>query len=331
MNVESIMNRKSNFVVSAVIVTMVALTFVFLCHGVKDTLPVVAIANYGPHTSLETSIKGMKMELEAQGFIESKNIKYKIADVGFDPSLIPQMIAKLRESSPRVIVVKTTPVAQFAKGKVRDIPLVYCDITDPVSAHILENEAKSHGNITGSSDRGDLELFLNFAKTILPKAKTIGLLYSISESNDIALLSMMKTAAALVGLSVKAVPVDQSRDIPMRMQEFHGKIDFIYVGTSGPIQPSLPIIASEAQKMGIPLFNAEEQAVRDGLALASFGVNYESVGRNAGKLVAKLLNGSTVKDLTPIFPTINDHKCFINRKLAQRFSLEIPENAVVVE
>jgi putative ABC transport system substrate-binding protein len=98
----------------------------------------------------------------------------------------------------------------------------------------------------------------------------------------------------------------------MRMQEFRGKVDFVYVGTSGPIQPALPIIASEAQKMGIPVFNAEDQAVRDGLALASFGVNYESVGKNAGKLVAKLLKGASVKDLVPIFPKTEDHRCFVN-------------------
>jgi putative ABC transport system substrate-binding protein len=142
---------------------------------------------------------------------------------------------------------------------------------------------------------------------------------------------MMKEATAKVGLSVLAVPVDQSRDIPTRMREFYGKVDFIYVGTSGPIQPALPVIAAEAKKMKIPVFNAEDQAVRDGLALASFGVNYESVGRNAGKLVAKLLKGAIVKDLPPIFPKTKDHRCFINKKLAEKFGVRIPKNAIVVE
>jgi putative ABC transport system substrate-binding protein len=127
-----------------------------------------------------------------------------------------------------------------------------------------------------------------------------------------------------------AVPVDQSRDIPMRMQDFKGKIDFIYVGTSGPIQPALPIIASEAQKISIPVFNAEDQAVRDGLALASFGVNYESVGKNAGKLTAKVLKGENISDIAPVFPDHKDHKCFVNKKLAEKFGIKIPSGATAI-
>ncbi|GHT92775.1 hypothetical protein FACS1894122_07030 [Alphaproteobacteria bacterium] len=122
----------------------------------------------------------------------------------------------------------------------------------------------------------------------------------------------------------------QARDIPIRMQKFRNKADFIYVGTSGPIQPALPTIASEAQKMGIPVFNSGDQAVRDGLVLASFGANYESVGRNAGKLVAKLLIGADIKTLAPIYPGSCDHQCFINKKLADKFGITIPKNASIV-
>ncbi|MDR3179852.1 MAG: hypothetical protein LBT70_03045 [Holosporaceae bacterium] len=39
-------------------------------------------------------------------------------------------------------------------------------------------------------------------------------------------------------------------------------------------------------------------SVQDGLALASYGVNTESVARNAGKLVAKLLKGSQHKNIS---------------------------------
>jgi ABC-type uncharacterized transport system substrate-binding protein len=60
-------------------------------------------------------------------------------------------------------------------------------------------------------------------------------------------------------------------------------------------------------------------------------VNYESVGRNAGRLVAKLLRGASAKSLSPVFPKTEDHKCFINKKLAKKFVIQIPENATVVE
>jgi putative ABC transport system substrate-binding protein len=93
----------------------------------------------------------------------------------------------------------------------------------------------------------------------------------------------------------------------------------------------MPTIAAEAQKMDLPVFDSEEQSVCDGLALASFGVNYELIGRNAGKLAAKLLKGADIKTLAPIYPTLQEHRCFINKKLATKFGIKIPKEAIVVE
>jgi putative ABC transport system substrate-binding protein len=294
------------------------------CSRKRNDVPIVAIANYGPHPTLEASIRGMKKYLAAHGFVENKTIQFEISDVGFDQSLIPQMISKLRSLKPKLMVVKSTPVAQFAKGKIHDIPLVYCDITDPIGAGLIKTKGKSHENMVGSSDQEDLEPLLSFAKELLPQAKAVGVLYATSDSNDASLIIAMNTAAARVNLSVVAIPIDQSRDIPIRMQGFNGKVDFIYVGTSGPIQPALPVIAAEAKKMAIPVFNAGDQAVKDGLALACFGVDYESVGANAGELVEKLIKCSSVKDLAPVFPKAEDHRCFVNEKLAIKFGVKVP-------
>ncbi|MDR1235829.1 MAG: ABC transporter substrate-binding protein [Holosporaceae bacterium] len=296
----------------------------------KQEAPLVAIVNYGQIPPLLAAIDGIKKELKKRGYTESQNIRYEIADIAFDHTLIPQTVTNVANHRPKVIVITGTPIAQFAKGKIRDIPLVYNAVTDPVDAKLINVETESADNITGSSDMQNLNALLTFVRSILPQAKTIGLPYSTSDSNDTALIGMMRKEAEKFGMSVIAVPVDQIRDIPVRMQELKGKADFIYVGASG-LQSALPVISGEAGKMNIPVFNIEEQSVRDGLALASFGVNYESVGKNAGKLIAKLLEGVSVKDLPPIFPKIEDHRCFVNKKSAEKFGIKIPENATVVE
>ncbi|MDR2681889.1 MAG: ABC transporter substrate-binding protein [Holosporaceae bacterium] len=314
---------------TAAVATIVSIAL-FSCCEKKEDLPTVAIANYGPLKDLELSIQGIKDELARNGFIENKAVKIVIADIAFDHSLIPQTVSNLKDCNPKVMVVISTPIAQFAKGKIRDIPLVFHAITDPVAAGLLKDKEHSYDNITGSSDMQNREVLLKFVKTILPNAKTVGLLSLTSDSNDATLLEMMKKAAAPFDISVMAIPVDQVRDIPVRMQQFRGKVDFIYVGASG-LHAAMPTIAAEAQKMEIPMFDAEDQSVRDGLALASFGVSYESVGRNAGKLVVKLLNGAAVQDLSPIFPKTEDHKCFVNKKLAEKFGIQIPKDATIVE
>jgi putative ABC transport system substrate-binding protein len=314
-----------------IVIVTIASIGIFLRLNFKKDLPAIAIANLGPLKDLEISIHGIRDELTDSGFVDGKTIKIEYADVAFDQSLISQMIENFKNHKPKVVVAVTTPAAQFAKKKIRTIPLFFHSITDPVAAGLLRNRNQPDGNTTGTSDLQNVDGLLKFIKSVLPKAKTIGMLYLTSNSNDTIMIEIVKAAAPSFGLTIFAIPLEQPRDIPMRMQEFRGKVDMVYVGLSNAVLAALPAISSEAKEIGIPVFAAEDSVVREDLALASFGVKSESVGRNAGKLVAKLLNGSAVKDLTPIFPTIDNHECFINRKLAQRFSIEIPENATVVE
>ncbi len=297
----------------------------------KNQLPIIAIANYGPHSSLDSTIEGIKNRMNDEGYIEGKNISYEIADVGFQPSLIPQMVMSLAQKKPKVMVVLTTPVAQYAKAKVNDIPLVYSAITDPVEAALLDNPNKADPKITGCSDMQDISSMLKFSKSLLPEARRVGLLYSPSESNDVALVKMMEKEMVENGLTLVAIPVEQSRDVPMRMQEFKGKVDFIYVGVSGPIQPSLPAIAAEADKINIPVINAEERAVRDGLVLASFGVNYLAVGNNTGKIITRILKKEKISDISPVYLNASEHKAVVSFKRAKKLNLVLPEKVIVVD
>jgi len=322
--------RVKSILIVLVSVVVLGILFFSRTHH-REELPVIAIANYGRDTSLDDSIQGLQTYLESQGFIEGKTIHYKIADVSFDAALIPQMITELKNASPQVMVVLTTPVAQFAKGAIQDIPLVFNVITDPVKAGLLKKPNHASHNMTGSSDQPDLQLVLNFAKQLLPKAQSVGLLYSTAESNDEALLSMMQKAATETGMKLVAIPVDQSRDVPLRMQAFKGKVDFIYVGMSGPIQPTLPVIAAEAYKMHIPVFNADVDPVKKGLALASYGVSYRQVGANAGRLVVEILRGTAVESLAPLYPKPGDYHAVVSRHNADLLHIVIPSGLQHVE
>lgn len=309
-----------------------ALIFSLLIPSQANTnLPLVAIASYGPHSSLEATIAGFKDQMAAQGFIEGQTVYYERADVGFDPSLIPQMLSSLKSKKPALLVVLTTPVASIAKAKIKKIPLVYAAVTDPVEAGLIADKNQPQDNITGSSEMQNLTDFLQFAKTLLPDAKNVGLLYATSEANDAALVRMMQKSAQDMGLSVVALPIDQPRDVPVRIQDLKNKVDLIYVGTSGPIQPTLPVISAIAKKMHIPLFNADSQAVKEGLALGSFGVDYYKVGKNAGELAVAILNGIPVSELPPKYPTAADHHALVNRKIAQEFQITIPPGIDIVE
>jgi len=294
----------------------------------KKDLPVIAIANYGPHSSLFESIRGIRDGLAKKGLIDGKNVSFEIVDVNFDTSLIMQMMSKIKAAKPKVIVAISTPVTQAAKNMVQDIPVIFMDITDPVDAGILLQPNQPNGNITGASDKQDLDLVVKFAKSLAPTVKRIGMLYSTGEANDMSLLKNMTIAAQANNVSLVALPVVSVRDVDVRMHQFKDKVDLIYVGSSGIVQPSLPTIVSIAEKMNIPVLNMNAEEVIDGNVLASYGVSFYKVGLSAAELVYQIFDNVAVSNIRPLYPSSNDHEAFVSKKRLEEIDFKIPDSAL---
>lgn len=318
------MSKSYKFYATSVALVIVICLFLFQSQEKRSSIPLLAIANYGPHSSLHQTIDGIKLELAKLGYVEGKNIKYEIADVNFETSLIIQMLGKLKSSKPDIIVALSTPIAQSAKNTIKDLPVVYANVTDPVEAGLVSDDPES--NITGVSDKQDLSLMLEFAKKLLPGAKTVGVLYSTGEANDLSLVNMLKTSAKSVGIEVVAVPVEHTREVVTRMKLFKDKVDFIYTGSSGAIQASLPAIVSNAESMKLPLFNFNGEEVIAHNALASYGVSDKQVGANAAQIIHKILQGAKPSSIKPLYPNKADHTGFISKKRATKIGLSIPDD-----
>ncbi len=311
---------------------LVVLAINFNSNNTNKEIPLIAIANYGPHSSLQETIDGIKSELTKLGYIENKNIRYEISDVNFETSLIIQMLRKLKASKPKLLVAISTPIAQAAKNMIKDIPVVYADVTDPVEAGLYNPGEIT--NITGASDKQDLTLMLKFAQELLPAAKKVGILYSTGEANDLSLLNMLKEDAKAFDLEVVAVPIEHTRDVISRMRAFKNNVDFIYTGSSGGIQASLPAIVKTAEAMKIPLFNFNDKEVISHNTLASFGVTHTQVGANAAEIIHRIFSGVKPAEIKPIYPSIDDHAGFISAIRAKEIGLDIPErltNITIVE
>lgn len=320
-----IVNFKKFFVVVSLFLIPAVITFFYVKQGpAAPLLPVVAIANWGPHSSLFDTIQGVKDGLREQGFVEGKTISFMTSDVNFDATLVSQMLASLRARQPKMMVTLSTPVSQPAKHAIKDIPIVFTAVTDPVAAELIPSRQQAGENITGAAEQQDLGLFLTFAKKLLPHARTVGLLYATGEANDLALVEMMRAAAQQHDMEVVAVPVEHAREIPLRMQSLKDKVDFMYVGSSGPIQPSLPAIISEADRMHIPIFNVDADAVKQHQVLGCFGVSYYRMGVKAARLVAQILRGKKPVELTPCYPTEQDHHAFISKRRADALGILLP-------
>ena len=285
----------------------------------------VAIANLGPHPALNAVISGFKEGLSANGFNEGENLEYEYKDANFDPAVVAQMITALEATGPDLMLTVTTPITQASKRAVRDksLPIVFAPVTDPVDAGLVPSWERGSDRFVGSSNLQSMDLVLAFAKSLLGDVDTIGLLYNPGDANDVVNVTYAQAAADAAGMTLKAVSVESTNDIPVRMDALKD-VDFVYLIPSSMLQPATPAVAAAANRNGIPVISASSAGLEEGLILASFSVSWFAVGYNAGDLAAKILNGAKPSELPIYRPSGDDHSMTISGKRMEATGMELP-------
>ena len=286
----------------------------------------VGIANFGEHPVLTAVIDGLKEGMAQNGYPEGSKVSYSVSHTNWDASLVPQMISKLQSDKPNLIVAITTPVSQTAKNALAGsgTPLVFSTVTDPVAAKLTPSWEKGDTGISGVSDMQDMAAVLEFTRKLLPKAKTFGVPYNPGEDNDVALLKQIESLAPASGFKVVSVGVDNTNDIPVRIQSLKGKADVIYVSGSNLLQSAAPAIAATAQQINMPTISVNLDHVNEGFFMAAFAVDYHQVGVKTGIMAAQILKGADPASIAPVRMRYEDHVPKINTKLVKKLGLSVP-------
>ena len=287
---------------------------------------VVAIASFGEHPALQEVIDGMKASMSTRGFKEGQDVAYTFSHVNWERNLIPQMLGKVASDRPAVIVTITTPVTQTAVRAIGEsgIPIVFSAVQDPVVAGVIPNWTTPSKIMTGASNLVDMDGTLGFIKTLLPGAKRLGLPFNPGDDADNALRARLVEFAPRHGLELVPVAVDNTNDLPQRMQAFAGKVDAIYVIPSNLFQPVTSQIAALTGRMKIPTFNGLPAPIVKGEMLGSYSVDWKKIGENTAAIVERILGGAKVSDIVPSVPTPKDHTIVISRSQLEKLGVSLP-------
>ena len=93
--------------------------------------------------------------------------------------------------------------------------------------------------------------------------------------------------------------------------------------TDNTVVNSLPTILSKANEKNIPVSGSEVEQVKAG-CLAAQGIDYLELGRNTGKMAAKILRGES-KASEMHFKTMGQSNLYINLEVMQSLEIKISE------
>ncbi len=285
----------------------------------------VSISQLVEHPALDSARKGVIEALAEAGFKDGDNLKIDFQNAQGNPTTATQIAKKFAGDKPDVVVAIATPSAQAAAGAIKDIPIVFTAVSDPISAKLMTNMAHPNGNVTGITDNPAMEPQLDLILELLPQAKNIGVIYSPGEANSVAMIAIFKDIATARGLHIVEAPATKTADVTTAARSLAGKVDVIYVPLDNTVVSAFESVAVVAKASKIPLVAADTGSAVRG-ASAALGFDYFQLGKETGVVVAGLLNGQKVAD----FPAkgVDKLDLFINLKAATEQGLTIPQAVI---
>jgi putative ABC transport system substrate-binding protein len=285
----------------------------------------VAITQIVEHPSLDVVREGILEILKKQGYIETKNLKIIYENAQGNVTTAAQIAKKLVGLNPDVIVAISTPSAQSAAAALKgyDIPLVFAAVSDPLSAQLVLNMEKPEGLITGATDNQPIEEQIELMKEIIPSLKTLGVLYNPGEINSVKIVEKLKQKAD--SFQILEATASKTNEVPASAQKLLETVDALYIPTDNMIVSALPAVLNIAFSSKKPVFSTDPDLVKQGV-LASIGREYKDVGKLAGEMVVRLLNGEKPKDI-PVQAPSKKH-LYLNMKTAETLHMEIPKHLV---
>lgn len=221
-----------------------------------------------------------------------------------------------------LILAISTPIAVAMASAEQTRPILFSAVTDPVKDGLVPSWEKAGSNITGTSDLNPESNTVKLVKEAMPDVKTIGVLFSSSESNSIAQVETYKKEAADLGITIKPQGITAASEVAVGLAAL-ADVDAILIPTDNTVVAAIASVIQFGQEHKIPVFCADNSTVEIG-TVATRGLSYYDLGRRTGEMAVGILrDGKTIADYPPEAPTSTE--LFVNVTAAGEFGLTLPE------
>ena len=281
----------------------------------------IGISQFITHQSLDATREGFVDELAKQGYVEGKNIEIDLQNSQGEQRNLKTISQQLAESSDVVLAI-ATPSAQSLANTTQTTPVIFSAVTDPVSAKLVESREHPGGNVTGTSDQSSdaISTQINLIKKVLPKAKTIGILYTQSEPNSVVQKDEAKRLLEEKGFTVVEKTILDSNNVKAAAESLMAEVDMVFVPTDNIISSTMETVKQVSIKHKVPVFGGSTEMIAVG-GLYNYGTNYEELGRQTARMLVRVLKGEKPENIAVELP--EKLELHTNQEMADALGIDI--------
>jgi putative ABC transport system substrate-binding protein len=284
----------------------------------------IGVSKIVSHPALDAVVKGIQDELAAQKI----NADYDLQNANGDINAAASIATKFQSEKVTVAVGVATPTSQSLVNTLKNTPIVFSAVTDPVKAGLVASLKKGDKNVTGVSDmtpvKQQIELLLK-----VKKIKRLGHIYTSSEENAVVLAGIVKQVCKELKIEFVETTVSKSAEVKQAVQAIIGRVDALYISTDNTVVSAMSAVTDVAMKAKVPIMSADPSSAESYPVLAAWGFDYYKMGRTTGKIVVDILKGKKPEQIPTQFMTkTSDVDLLINLDVAKKLGLTFPKDII---
>ena len=236
---------------------------------------------------------GLSDGLQELGYREGEDFVIGVRFTQGDRKALPAAARELVQLGVDLIYMTGMHAAKAARMATSDIPIVFAGaIGDPVKLGLIKSFARPGGNVTGVTDL-DIELGpkrLEIFREMLPGLKRVLFPYDPNDPYSVAATNAYREGARRLGIVLVEKAVRTQKEAQANLADFR-KSNVNGILAPSVVSLNIPgIVLQTASRQAIPSMFGQPFWVEQG-ALASYGPDYYASGRQAARLVDKILKG----------------------------------------
>jgi putative ABC transport system substrate-binding protein len=273
-------------------------------------------------------VVGVRDGLRELGYRDDVDFVIGVRFTQGDVSILSSAARDLVEQGADILFTGAGMATEAAQAATHRIPIVFAGGDSPVERGLVQSIAHPGGNITGVVDLGN-ELAgkrLEYFREIVPALKRVLVAYAANSPWGTVEVQAYVDAARRLRITLVEKPLrDQAEARAAFAAVRRGQVQGLLVSHS--LTWNVPGLAIETgNRLGMPNMFPASFFVHQG-GLASYGPDYYATGRQAARLVDKIIRGVKPGEI-PVESNARI-ELTINLKTAKALGLTIPESVLI--
>ena len=243
-----------------------------------------------------------------------------------DVNSFAHQLDSVRSLKPAILVTVGSAATRITQDNIKNTPIVFSSVMYPVISGFVKSLDQPGNRITGASLDIPANIQFRYFRQIIPGLKNIGVLYT---SNTAVLIPPARVVASEMGMTLTAIEISSPRDVPKALDSLSTVADGLWsVADQNLFDPqTTKYILLNSLRRGIPFMGFSRYVVESG-ALFALDFDYKAIGRQAGEITVRILEGSSPATIPVTTPDIIWFH--YNENTARHVHVEMPPDLVAI-